>query len=468
MLRRVRRSTSAESSSSNVDTATSVSAVRKLYGISPSRAASTRRWRCSSCCATSTRGTAPAPRYLWERGWQEFQHRNYSGAVGYWTAARADLPRRPGHASRQLLEGARPRGARRAPAGPRGLPRGGRQRRHGGLLRAGRRRAARRRRGARPAAAAACRRRGRRDPCLRRVLVLSNFGLDALAELELDAGSAETAPSTSATCWRCAASSPSRQGDPRKGVQLLRAAFPDARRPVPGGRAGGRCSRPTTRSQYEQAIARATPRSRGCRRRWWRGSSARRAPSTARPELGRRARPDADHAGDGQGVGRPARPRRTRPSGSTTPSTASASAAPTSARCSPLRRQRRAGARRLQRRPQPHPAPVERGRRPRGQLDLFLEQLDIRSPRPTSSASWCSPTATVSSTPPTAESGRRQRLSRARGRPATHPRSPGSRAGGCVRRVAGRVGGGWETERYGGAVGSSWEKVVLGWGLDRI
>ena len=83
----------------------------------------------------------------------------------------------------------------------------------------------------------------------------------------------------------------------------------------------------------------------------------------ARHEPGGRARPDAAHAGHGPRDGRQGSASATRRRASTTPSSASAlGTAYFRAGAQHVRRQRRAGPRRLQRRPEPHPPDVERGR----------------------------------------------------------------------------------------------------------
>src|SRR6185503_18916822 len=69
----------------DVDTATSVPAVRKLYGI----LAEAGRFDESMEMLALLRKLDPTDRtgatHLWELGWKEFEHKNYSSAVGYWT-----------------------------------------------------------------------------------------------------------------------------------------------------------------------------------------------------------------------------------------------------------------------------------------------------------------------------------------------------------------------------------------------
>ncbi len=120
----------------DVDTATSVPAVRKLYGL----LAESGRFDEAMEMLELLRKLDPADRtgasHLWKRGWDEFEHEQLHGGHRLLDAARAALPPRPRDPPRPLLEGARARGA--GPASPRrgALPRGDRQRRHRRLLRA--------------------------------------------------------------------------------------------------------------------------------------------------------------------------------------------------------------------------------------------------------------------------------------------------------------------------------------------
>jgi len=210
----------------NVDSATSVSAVRKLYGM----LAEADRFDESIEMLELLRKLDPSDRtgatHLWELGWSEFNKKNYSSAIGYWTQLEQIYPDdRETHRGRywkaRALEAlgetgraremyrevlanadtadfyAREAAARLPGETPRDV-------RPGSLATTW------------PA-----------DGTLHRVLSLTSFGLDALAKIELDAfaqpeGSEEQRDATALEGILMV-----RAGDARKGVQLLRGAFPE-------------------------------------------------------------------------------------------------------------------------------------------------------------------------------------------------------------------------------------------------
>ena len=147
---------------------------------------------------------------------------------------------------------------------------------------------------------------------------------------------------------------------------------------------------------YQEAI-RTWARANACRCRWSTASSARRAPSTAPPQswAGARglmqlmpatARELAAKLGLAYSHEQLADPAYNVRLGTTYFRQV----------LDDVRRQRRAGARRLQRRPLPHQAAVARVGRSASST-ASSKGSTSRSRRPTSSGSWCSPTATGSS-----------------------------------------------------------------------
>ncbi|HXT22962.1 MAG TPA: transglycosylase SLT domain-containing protein, partial [Thermoanaerobaculia bacterium] len=214
----------------DVDTATSVPAVRKLYGI----LAEAGRFDESMEMLALLRKLDPADRtgatHLWELGWKEFEHKNYSSAVGYWTQLEQLYPQDKethrgrywkGRALEELGQKRRADEMYRAVLadadtadfyvrqasmrlGPKSVGEQPAEQQPGGQSPEW------------PAAAA-----------MRRVLVLSNFGLDPLARVELAGlanpdGDDDHARDLQALDGILTV----REGNPRKGVQLLRAAFP--------------------------------------------------------------------------------------------------------------------------------------------------------------------------------------------------------------------------------------------------
>lgn len=213
----------------DVDTATSVPAVRKLYGL----LAEADRFDEAMEMLELLRKLDPTDRtgasHLWELGWKEFEHDNYSSAVGYWTQLEQIYPN-----DRETHRGRYWKG--------RALEELGQKHRADEMYREVLAHADTADFYVRQAAArlggdagddVAEKQPGSRSPewpeapSMRRVLVLSNFGLDALARVEL-AGLAE--PHGDAAHGRDLQALEGiltvREGNPRKGVQLLRAAFP--------------------------------------------------------------------------------------------------------------------------------------------------------------------------------------------------------------------------------------------------
>jgi soluble lytic murein transglycosylase-like protein len=214
----------------DVDAATSVPAVRKLYGL----LAESGRYDEAMEMLELLRKLDPADRtgasHLWKAGWSEFEHKNYTTAVGYWTQLEQLYPGDPEtHRGRYWKA--------------RALEELGQRHRAEGLYREVianadtadfyvRQAAARLRTDTGDAAVAEQQPGSRseswpREPAMRRVLALSNFGLDKLAEVELAGlaqpdGGDEHARDLQALEGILTV----RQGDARKGVQLLRAAFP--------------------------------------------------------------------------------------------------------------------------------------------------------------------------------------------------------------------------------------------------
>jgi len=215
----------------DVDTATSVPAVRKLYGL----LAEAGRFDEAMEMLELLRRLDPTDRtgapYLWRRGWSEFEHANYSGAVGYWTQLEQIYPRDPethrgrywkGRALEELGQSARARDEYRQVL--QGADTADFYVRQAALRLGGE--------------IGAEQQPGSLSPTwperqsLRRVLVLSNFGLDALAKVEL-AGLAEPGlahpesdPDHARDVMALEGILTVRQGDARRGVQLLRGAFP--------------------------------------------------------------------------------------------------------------------------------------------------------------------------------------------------------------------------------------------------
>ncbi len=214
----------------DVDTATSVPAVRKLYGL----LAEADRFDEAMEMLELLRKLDPTDRtgasHLWELGWKEFEHDNYSSAVGYWTQLEQIYPH-----DRETHRGRYWKG--------RALEELGEKRRADGMYREVLanadtadfyvRQAAARLGGEAGGEAVDEKQPGSRSaewpeaPSMRRVLVLSNFGLDALARVELASlaephGDAAHARDLQALEGILTV----REGNPRKGVQLLRAAFP--------------------------------------------------------------------------------------------------------------------------------------------------------------------------------------------------------------------------------------------------
>ncbi len=210
----------------NVDAATSVSAIRKLYRLLTEDG----RFGEGMEMLALLRKLDPSDRTgasdLWKRGWSAFEHRHFGEAVDLWTRLERLYPDdRETHRGRywkgRALEelGERARAAqeyRRVLSGADTADFYVRQ----AALRLGDPVEPVERPGSLSPA-------WPQRPALRRVLVLSNFGLDALARLEL-AGLAQ--PDGDADHDRDVVALDGvltvRQGDARKGVQLLRAAFP--------------------------------------------------------------------------------------------------------------------------------------------------------------------------------------------------------------------------------------------------
>jgi tetratricopeptide (TPR) repeat protein len=190
------------------DSTMSLSAMRKLYG----HLAESGRFDEAMEMLGLLRQLDPQDRtgaeFLWELGWKEYQDANFSGAVGYWTQLEQIYPGDrdthrgsywKGRALEELGQERRARDVyqevvqtadtadfyvRQAPAWP-------------------------------------------EDRSLRRVLALSNFGLDSLAKVELDSrGDGEDDPRLTRDILALRGILTVRGGAPRQGVQTLKAAFP--------------------------------------------------------------------------------------------------------------------------------------------------------------------------------------------------------------------------------------------------
>jgi soluble lytic murein transglycosylase-like protein len=210
----------------DADSATSLSALRKLY----THLADVGRFDEAMEMLVLLRKLDPEDRtgaeHLWARGWKEYEQANYTGAIGYWTQLEEIYPGDrdthrgsywKGRAFEELGEPGRARDVYRQVA-----------------LAADTadfyaRRAADRLPGElepheQPGSQAPA---WPEDPSLRRVLALSNFGLDSLAELELDSrGDEADDPALARDITALRGILTVRGGDPRKGVQTLKAAFP--------------------------------------------------------------------------------------------------------------------------------------------------------------------------------------------------------------------------------------------------
>jgi soluble lytic murein transglycosylase-like protein len=210
----------------DVDTAISVSAVRKLYGL----LAEANRFDEAMEMLELLRKLDPKDRtgasYLWKRGWNGFEHRDYTAAIAYWTQLEQIYPADPETHRGRYWKG-------------RALEELGQQRRateeyrqvlahadtadfyvRQAQARLGGEQTVEQQPGSLSVAWPV-------EPALRRVLVLSNFGLDSLARIELGGlaqpdGDGDHDRDVTALEGILTV----RQGDPRKGVQLLRAAFP--------------------------------------------------------------------------------------------------------------------------------------------------------------------------------------------------------------------------------------------------
>jgi soluble lytic murein transglycosylase len=208
-----------------VDSASSASALRALYA----ELADDGRFEDAMEMLRLLRKVDPTDRtganHLWERGWQEYQRRNFSGAIGYWSQLAEIYPGDrdahrgtywKGRAFEELGE------LRRAHEVYRQVVRDSdtadfyvRQ----ALGRLGGGQAPEQRPGSRSPA-------WPRDLALRRVLALSNFGLDRLAEVELETLTAATPAPDARDVQALRGILTVRAGKAREGVQLLRTSFP--------------------------------------------------------------------------------------------------------------------------------------------------------------------------------------------------------------------------------------------------
>lgn len=164
--------------------------------------------------------------FLWQRGWKEYQQANYTGAVGYWTQLEQIYP-----GDRDTHRGSYWKGRAFEELGQKGRARDV----YRAVVRAAdtadfyARQAAARLPGdaapeVRPGSQAPA---WPRDASLRRVLALSNFGLDALATVELDSrGYDADDPVVARDVTALRGILKVRGGDARSGVQVLKAAFP--------------------------------------------------------------------------------------------------------------------------------------------------------------------------------------------------------------------------------------------------
>jgi len=214
----------------DVDAATSAPAVRKLYGL----LAESGRFDEAMEMLELLRKLDPSDRtgasHLWDNGWAEFEHKNYTAAIAYWTQLEQIYPNDPETHRGRYWKG-------------RALEELGQRHRAHEMYRqvladadtadfyvrqasarlgkdAGAEQVAEQQPGSRSETWPS-------EPSMRRVLVLSNFGLDSLAGVEL-AGLAEPHgdPERARDLQALEGILTVRQGDARKGVQLLRAAFP--------------------------------------------------------------------------------------------------------------------------------------------------------------------------------------------------------------------------------------------------
>jgi soluble lytic murein transglycosylase-like protein/TolA-binding protein len=208
------------------DPARSLSAMRKLYAYLDDGG----RFDEAMEMLVLLRQIDPADRTgaasLWERGWKEYQEANYTGAIGYWTQLEQIYPGDrdthrgsywKGRAFEELGQDGRARDvyeqvvlaadtadfyARRAADRLPGEP--GPHERPGSQ--------------APPWPS---------DVSLRRVLALSNFGLDSLAKLELESrGDGDEHPELARDIRALEGILTVRAGNPRQGVQDLKEAFP--------------------------------------------------------------------------------------------------------------------------------------------------------------------------------------------------------------------------------------------------
>jgi soluble lytic murein transglycosylase len=211
----------------DADRATSLPALRKLYGILAEAGRFDEAMEMLELLRKLDPNDRTGASNLWNRGWAEFEHANYTGAIGYWTQLEQIYPNDSethrgrywkGRALDELGQRARAREEyRQVIAGADTADFYVRQ----AATRLGQETLAE---GAPGALSAPW----PEAPALRRVLVLSNFGLDALGRVEL-AGLAQpdgADPDHERDTLALDGILTVREGNPRKGVQLLRAAFP--------------------------------------------------------------------------------------------------------------------------------------------------------------------------------------------------------------------------------------------------
>jgi soluble lytic murein transglycosylase len=180
--------------------------------------------------------------FLWGRGWQEFSHANFTGSVGYWTELIALYPedsasRRAHYWIGRSFEALGQRDRAREVYAQLAAADTSDFYRRNSLVRLARFNTAAVSPSDRAAAADPLDRADRReawpvDPALTRAQLLSDFGLDDLAQSELDLvrGKAQQRPAAALQALILA-----RRGERRKSVQAIREAFPALGGPLQAG-----------------------------------------------------------------------------------------------------------------------------------------------------------------------------------------------------------------------------------------
>ena len=159
---------------------------------------------------------------LWTRGWQEFCHRNYTGAIGYWTELYALYPddgsgRRARYWSGRSFEALGQHDRARSIYDELAAADTGDFYRRNAVVRLARWKAAP------PASAARAAEPWPYDPALARAQALSDLGLDDLAQSELELVRDRAQPRSLSALQAVILS---RRGERRKSVMAIREAFP--------------------------------------------------------------------------------------------------------------------------------------------------------------------------------------------------------------------------------------------------